>query len=576
MNETLQDAVRLTSAGQREEARQIVERLLQQDPYNAEAWVLLSRLVGDREQEITCLKCALELDLDHTLRQWVTDRLGKLSLPPVSPSEPVRAGRGRRWMQRGLIGMAVGLLIIGAGAAIFFGSGSRLSDLPVVFQEPPPNPTPSPSPTPTSTVPVTSSPGEAGPPTPMLTDPTPTPTPPSIQIAEEVGEVVRSKTFELDGVVPGDYFTGNLTRPVDMSGANLAVGAPLTSTDQSDNVGEVWLFYRFSDVWEPYRIVSPQPVANGHFGATVALSGDTLAIGAPGELVNGQPVGVIYIFVRDGSDWIQQARIASPNNWVRGFGYTLALGKDRLFAATTDDTFHIFERQQDNSWLEQPTPYPPLFEPDPWPESLALDGDTLVISFAPPDTERVHDDQPVSGVVYVYQRPTDNSAWIQRAILTGSDDGLDGFGWAVDLDGRTLAVTSSPNATTRQVQVYEDHSPANDWSEIVRLSLDYPGQQDDRLEWLGSSASLDGGTLVVGGFVDRAVCGDGCTENVFYWRGSSGWFTGSEYHPRTTGSSPNGVSYSAISGDWVGTVYFQLTPGQLEGAELIISKFQRG
>jgi hypothetical protein len=567
MDNTLQDAADLAAAGQRAKARQIVERLLRQDPNNAEAWVLLSRLVDDREQEITCLKCALELDLDQTLREWATTRLEKLS-QPSSRKVDTRPRQGCRLMLWGLIGAVAGLVAIGAGAALFIGSGSSLADLRSVFQGP------SPIFTPTSTPIASSTPSLVGADTPM---PTPTPTPQSIPIVEEVGQIVRSDRFELDGVVPGDYFAGNLTHPVAMSGANLAVGAPLAAVDQAGGVGEVWLFNRFSDIWDQYRIASPEPAENGHFGATVALSGDTLAVGAPGELVNGQPVGVIYIYVRAGSDWVQEARFPSPGGLERGFGYTLALSKGRLAAATIDDTIYIYERQQDNTWIEQPMPYPPVFESNPWPEQLVLEGDTLLVSFAPPDIERVDNAPAVSGIVYIYQRPTDNSAWVQRAALSGSEGELDGFGWAVDLDGRTIAVTSSPHATTRQVHIYEDHSPSNDWSEIVTFSLDYPAQNaSNRVEWLGAAVSLDGGTLVVGGIADRAVCGDACIENVFYWRGGDGWSTGPAYPFRTTDGSSTVASYSAVSGDWVATVHFQLTLGQPDHAELVISKVQRG
>ncbi len=79
------------------------------------------------------------------------------------------------------------------------------------------------------------------------------------------------------------------------------------------------------------------------FGRAIALSGDTLAVGASGDSsaatgVNGDQAdtsrsdaGAVYVFVRTGSVWSQQAYIKASNtrNWAR-FGASVALSADTL------------------------------------------------------------------------------------------------------------------------------------------------------------------------------------------------------------------------------------------------------
>ena len=79
------------------------------------------------------------------------------------------------------------------------------------------------------------------------------------------------------------------------------------------------------------------------FGWSVALSGDTLAVGAPFESsattgVNGDQAdnnapgaGAVYVFVRSGSTWAQQAYLKASNTEARDvFGRSVALSGDTL------------------------------------------------------------------------------------------------------------------------------------------------------------------------------------------------------------------------------------------------------
>ena len=77
------------------------------------------------------------------------------------------------------------------------------------------------------------------------------------------------------------------------------------------------------------------------FGVSVAISGDTMIIGAPGEDSNATGVngdqandsaldsGAAFVFVRDGTNWVQQAYLKASNTRANAvFGWSVAISGD--------------------------------------------------------------------------------------------------------------------------------------------------------------------------------------------------------------------------------------------------------
>lgn len=89
------DLIRL---GRREEAQPILARYLQTQPDSADAWMLMSMCISDRQRQIDCLRQVVRIQPDHSLAQ---SRLMKLlggtgtvtAWPalPVEPGEPAAA-----------------------------------------------------------------------------------------------------------------------------------------------------------------------------------------------------------------------------------------------------------------------------------------------------------------------------------------------------------------------------------------------------------------------------------------------------------------------------------------------------
>jgi len=147
----------------------------------------------------------------------------------------------------------------------------------------------------------------------------------------------------------------NFGYSVALSGDTLAVGAYVedsaargVSGDQTSNAatnsGAVYVFVRSGTTWiQQAYLKASNTEASDNFGSSVALSGDTLAIGAFGEDsaatgVGGDQAsnaaadsGAVYVFVRSGTTWTQQAYLkASNTGGADFFGISVGLSGDTL------------------------------------------------------------------------------------------------------------------------------------------------------------------------------------------------------------------------------------------------------
>lgn len=136
----------------------------------------------------------------------------------------------------------------------------------------------------------------------------------------------------------GDFFS----TAVALDGDTLVVGAPFEDSiatgvngNQADNSGSgsgaVYVFVRTNGVWtQQAYLKASNAEAGDNFGKNVALSGDTLAVGAPAEgsaltgVTAGAPnesttsngalgSGAVYVFTRTNGVWSQQAYVKASN-----------------------------------------------------------------------------------------------------------------------------------------------------------------------------------------------------------------------------------------------------------------------
>jgi hypothetical protein len=113
-------------------------------------------------------------------------------------------------------------------------------------------------------------------------------------------------------------------------------GATGVNGDQGDatapEVGAVYVFTRTATAsWTQQAYVKPdRNWLYARFGASVALSGDTLAVGAPAATYSTVSPGEIFVFTRNGTAWSQDAYLLGSTQSGAGCGWALALLGDTL------------------------------------------------------------------------------------------------------------------------------------------------------------------------------------------------------------------------------------------------------
>jgi hypothetical protein len=414
-----------------------------------------------------------------------------------------------------------------------------------------------------------------------------------------------------------DYFGVSVA----LSGDTLAVGAPDEDSaaqgvggnqadDSASYSGAVYVFRRTGRAWQQDAYVKASNTGAGdRFGVSVALSGDTLAVGAPDEDSAAQGVGgdqaddsasesgAVYVFRRTGRAWLQEAYVkASSTGAGDRFGYRVALSGDTLAvgadeedsasqgvggnqaddSATGSGAVYVF-RRTGTAWQQEAyVKASNTGAGDNFGTSVALSGDTLAVGARYEDSasQGVGGDQAGgsardSGAVYVFRRT--GTAWQQEAYVKASNTGVgDSFGRSVALSGDTLAVGAPWEASAAQGvggdqtdnsalysgAVYVFRRAGTAWQQEAYVKASSTGAND----FFGFSVALSGDTLAVGAYLEdsaaQGVGGDQADDSAtdsgavyVFRRTGTAWLQEAYVKASSTGASDYfGVSV-ALSGD---------------------------
>ena len=243
---------------------------------------------------------------------------------------------------------------------------------------------------------------------------------------------------------------------VDVDGDTLVVGAVADDIGGNVDQGSAYVFVRSGGVWtQQAKLVQPPGTGGSvdHFGYRVAISGDTILVGAP-RWLSQSFVGRVCVFVRSGGVWTFQASL-TPNPGVSGLAGTDVEieGDTAIVGSTAISGFRgqatIYERSGVN-WIVQQT----ILGVEPgkfFGSSLALDGNTLVIGASPTPN--------IPGYAKVFVRS--GSTWNFQADLPG------GMG-QVGLSGDTAAITDNHQLAPNRTKVFVRSGSV--WSEQADLA----------------------------------------------------------------------------------------------------------
>jgi hypothetical protein len=292
---------------------------------------------------------------------------------------------------------------------------------------------------------------------------------------------------------------------VAISGDTMVVGAPKDDGVGADS-GSAYVFRRTAGVWSQQTKLTAADGATGDaFGAAVAISGDTIVVGAPMDDGVAADSGSAYAFTRAGGVWSQQAKLVPATPGLRDqFGIAVAVaGDSAAVGALNDDdkgidsgAAYVFTRSA-VLWSQQAkVTAADGAAGDHLGRAIAIFGDTVIAGALSDDGVGAD-----SGSAYVFTRSA--ALWTQQAKLVAADAAArDYFGGAVAVSGETAAVGAfgDDDLGTNSGSAYVFTRAAGVWTKQAKLTA----SDGTSLDNFGSSVALAGDTLFVGAPNDAA------------------------------------------------------------------------
>jgi hypothetical protein len=242
-------------------------------------------------------------------------------------------------------------------------------------------------------------------------------------------------------------------------------------------------------------------------GEAIALCGDVLAVGSPGDNAVGPNAGSVAIYERDGSGWTLAQVVYAPDasgqpefgERIDCDGTTIAVSATPFSSGLPGKAWAV--THDGVEWVVDELPTPGnLSSQSLFGQSVAVDGDRIVVGDRGFDWgvgENI-------GAVFVFDRVA--GSWIHTGTVGAVGFASDtAAGYDVDLDGNTMAV----GTFAERVLIYErDGGP---WILTDVLLSDDPG--DDA--YFGSVVSLSGDLLAVGAEHDTVAVAETGSATVF-------------------------------------------------------------
>ncbi|AFM12323.1 FG-GAP repeat protein [Turneriella parva] len=388
----------------------------------------------------------------------------------------------------------------------------------------------------------------------------------------------------------GDYFGGAVAidgdtlvigSPVESSNVSSVLHAPSMPTPGSENnlaaaSGAVYVYVRLGEIWEPQAYLKAPNAESAHaFGSSVAISGNTIVVGAHNENSNQSSIlhagslptaatdddsaalaGAAYVFVRSGTTWSVEAYLKASNAEASdNFGASVAIDGDMVIvgapgedsnqgtvshagslptaagdndAASAAGAAYVFTRSA-AVWSQQAYLKACNAEgADSFGEVVAISGDTVVVGAkgedgglpgvlnagSLPTAASDSDAANGAGAAHVFVRS--GGVWSQQAYLKSTNVGAsDLFGYPVAISGDTIVVgahledgnntavinsatlpstATANNLATAAGAAYVFFRTGTTWSQQAYLKAPNAEANDE----FGYAIAISGDTIVVG------------------------------------------------------------------------------
>ncbi len=284
---------------------------------------------------------------------------------------------------------------------------------------------------------------------------------------------------------------------VAISGETVVIGAWLHDGAGGFQSGSAYVFVRSGGVWtEQQKLEASDGSAQDTFGFSVAISGETIVVGAHNDHgAAGSDQGSAYVFVRSGGVWSQQQKLeASDGAPGDRFGYAVAIsGETVVVGAEGDDGA---------AGGEQGSAYVFVRSGGVWIEQQKLEAsDAAAVALFGHSVAISGETVVVGPGAYVFVRSGD--AWSQQQKLEASDGAPgDRFGFSVAIDAETVVVGAESDngaAGFDQGSAYIFVRSGGVWSQQQKLEASDAAEEDQ----FGNSVAISGETVVIGARLDE-------------------------------------------------------------------------
>jgi hypothetical protein len=306
---------------------------------------------------------------------------------------------------------------------------------------------------------------------------------------------------------------------VSISGNTIVVGAPGHNTGNRLQ-GAAYVFVKPSTGWQDMTETAELTALDGSeqdaFGVSVAISGNTIAIGSTG---NNNYLGAAYVYLKPVAGWKTtshfQAKLTDSDDPAGELGIAVALIDNTIVAGAYNDNgapgaAYVFVRPP-GGWTST-TQTAKLTASggasvDSFGLSVAISGSTVLIGARNAPSNGV-----TVGAAYIFAEPA--TGWIdanETAKLTASDAGAySGFGFSVAIDGNTAAVGAAWAAIGQnqlQGASYVFVRPTAGWQSTSRFSSKLTALGGTTSSLFGTAASISGSTIAIGSYGANALEG---------------------------------------------------------------------
>jgi hypothetical protein len=285
---------------------------------------------------------------------------------------------------------------------------------------------------------------------------------------------------------------------VALSDSYAVIGAQLDD-DMALNAGSVYIFRLDNGIWiEAGKLHANDAAEEDHFGSSVAISGDKIVVGASLDDDLGENSGSAYVFRKEDTTWVQEAKLLASDGEVDDRFEEVAISGDYIIVGAWGDkdqgdltgAAYIF-RNEGTTWIQETKlTASDAAGGDQFGLDVSISGDRAIIGAYGND-----DSGENSGSAYVFRK--ESTSWVEEVKLTAEDGAdYDGFGIAVSIAGDFALIGADVDddngENSGSAYLFRRDGPV--WTQALKLTAS-DGQPYD---YFGISVALTEDHLVVG------------------------------------------------------------------------------